>query len=250
MPTNNLATFVKNGRLTTEIVKKLVIFAQTHPRLETIEDQAQHLISQAGGTPAFSKVPGYHWATCISVNDVIVHGIPRGTIRPGDLVTIDTGMSYHDTTTDMATTFRLGDPELFTDPFLAVGLKTLKKTLDQVRSGAKIRALSKAMQTTIEKAGYNVTRNLTGHGLGKTMHEEPPIPCFTSDDPALAYTLKQNQVLAIEVMYMKGDWALKIDRDGWTMRTQDGSDAAVFEVDIAVTQHGCRLLAGYPLEPD
>jgi methionyl aminopeptidase len=243
-------SFIENGQKITQILKELVNFATTHHQLEDIESLANELISQAGGEPAFKRVPGYHHATCISVNSTIVHGIPKGTIKKGDLVTIDSGMVYQGTTTDTATTFKLGDPTLFSDPFLALGIKTLKKTVNHVKAGIKVKDLSHIMQSNIESKGYNVTRNLTGHGLGATMHEEPPIPCFISKDPGLSYRLKEGQVLAIEVMYMKGDWPLTLSPDGWSLSTADNSESAVFEVDVLVEKSGAKILAGFPLEPE
>lgn len=234
--------FRENGRRIAKIRDHLAHFAQTHRDLAQIEAEANRLILKAGGEPAFKKVPGYYWATCISVNDAIVHGIPKGKVSEGDLITIDTGMFYQGTTTDTAVSLVIGKPSPFQTHFLHVGRQTLKKTLACARVGTQIRDLSHTMQRGIEKAGFNVTRNLTGHGVGATMHEAPPIPCFTSRDPALSTRLREGMVLAVEIMYMAGNWPLVTDADGWTMRTADGSLAAVFEEDVIITAEGPEII--------
>lgn len=219
-----------------------VEFAQTHFNLADIDHYVDQLIKQAGGEPAFKKVPGYKWATCISVNDVLVHGIPTGHLKPGDMVNIDTGMYYQGTTSDCSTTFIVGQATPEQEHFLNVGKKTLKKAIEQARPGNRIRDISGTIQKHIEAAGYNVTRNLTGHGIGKTMHQDPPIPCFVSNDPALSFKLTVGMTIAVEVMYMAGDWPLILGKDGWTLKTRDGSDAAVFEEDVLITPSGPEIL--------
>ena len=246
-----LQVYRRNGIKIAKIRDTLAEFAQTHHRMEDIEAHAVALIKQAGGESAFMRVPGYKWATCISVNDAIVHGIPQGTIKPGDIVTIDTGMYLQGTTTDTATTIVIGQPSLSQTHFLKAGRKALEKAILQVKTGAKIKHLSRAMQRVIEAAGYTVSRTLTGHGLGATIHEEPSIPCFTSPDPRQQTTLQTGMVLAIEVMYMKGSWQLRTAADGWTIYTQDGSAAAVFEEDVIVTPQGPEVITRRSLlEPD
>lgn len=232
-----LRAFRDNGAKISEILQLLAAHAQKTDSIEEIELQAQKLIAKAGGSPAFMRVPGYRWATCVSINDAIVHGIPEGKLKEGDVITIDTGMFYKGTTTDTATSFVVGTATRSQQHFLDVGRKSLDNAISQVRAGNKIRQISAAMQQVVEKAGFSVSRNLTGHGLGKTMHEEPAIPCFSSNDKHQDIRLQAGQVLAVEIMYMKGDWPLMTDADGWTMRTSDSSLSAVFEHDVIVT-HG------------
>lgn len=237
-----LETYRENGRKTAAIKAKAVEFAQSHFNLADIDNYVENLIIKAGGEPGFKKVPGYNWSTCISVNDVFVHGIPRGKIKPGDIVNIDTGMYYHGTTSDTSTTFVVGQPTPAQTHFLNVGKKTLAKAIKQAKAGNRIRDISHTIQKNIEAAGYNVTRNLTGHGVGKTMHEPPAIPCFISRDPNLSIKIEVGMVLAIEVMYMKGDWPLVLANDGWSLSTKDGSDSAIFEEDIFITSSGPEVL--------
>lgn len=231
-----------NGRKIAAVKAKAIAFAQTHFNLADIDNYIENLIKESGGEPAFQLVPGYKWATCISVNAGFVHGIPKGQLKLGDLVTIDTGMYYQGTTTDTAISFIVGDPTPDQAHFLEVGQRTLIKTITKARAGNRIKDLAETIQKNIESHGYNVTRNLTGHGVGKTMHEEPAIPCFVSSDPALRTRIEIGMVLAIEIMYMKGDWPLIQAKDGWTLSTRDGSDSAVFEENVLITPKGPEIL--------
>jgi methionyl aminopeptidase len=237
-----LDTFRVNGKKIAKIREELVSFSQTHPKKEDIEAHACDLIKTTGGEPAFKKVPGYHWATCINVNSQIVHAIPKGYLNSGDLVTIDTGMYYQGTTSDCATSFIIGEPTIEQQHFLDVGKRTLEKAIAVAQPGNRIRDISETIQKNIEKAGYNVVRTLTGHGIGKTMHESPMIPCFVSNDPEIRTVIKPGMVLAIEVMYMVGDWPLIEAKDGWSLSTADGSLSAVFEDDIIVTPQGPEII--------
>lgn len=234
--------FKEGGRLIAQIRQQLAEYAQTHFDLSAIDAEAERLILEAGGQPAFPKVPGYKWTTCISVNSGFVHGIPKGTLKPGDLVTIDVGMVYKGYTTDTATSFVIGESSPEQEKFLQVGREALKKAIAAAKVGNTVADISRALQTTTEAAGYSVTRNLTGHGLGRTMHEEPAIPCFISDDPILKTPIKEGMVLAIESMYMQGGWELIQATDGWTLSTADGSLSAVFEEDIYVGYDGPEIL--------
>ncbi len=237
-----LDTFRENGRRIGSIRQQLVKFSQKHHQMEEIDNLAQQLIKQAGGEPAFQKVNGYHWATCITVNDGMVHGIPKGTFKLGDIVTIDTGMFYQGTTTDCSSTFVIGTPTPDQAHFLNVGKQALKKAIKQAKPKNQVKDISKTMQHGVEAAGYNVVRTLTGHGLGATMHENPQIPCFISSDPGLRTRLTPGMVLAIEVMYMQGHWPLKLDKDGWTLKTADGSLSAMFEEDVIITPNGPEII--------
>lgn len=248
---NNLDIFRKNGRKIGKIRDQIAEFAQANWNMSDIDSHASELISKAGGEPAFKRVPGYDWATCISVNDAIVHGIPKGKLKKGDIVTLDTGMYFKGTTTDTATTIVIGKPTSDQEKFLKTGRKALKKAISNALIGSQIKILSQSMQQVVEKAGYTVSRTLTGHGLGETMHEEPPIPCFISSDPVLKTKLKIGMVLAVEIMYMKGTWQLKTAPDGWTLSTQDGLDSAVFEEDVIITEKGPEVITNTSLlEPE
>jgi methionyl aminopeptidase len=241
-----LSTFEENGRRIATIRDELVRYAQTHTTKEAIEAKACELIKAAGGEPAFMKVPGYRWATCVNVNEEIVHSIPKGRFHQGDLVTIDLGMFWKGTTSDTATTFVVGDPTPVQEHFMNAGKRALRKAISAAKAGNQVKDISHAIQKSIEAAGYTVIRTLTGHGLGKTMHEEPSIPCYVSNDRSLGTKLIHGMVLALEVMYTAGDWRLKTGRDGWTLATADQSLSAVYEEDVIIYKDHTKVITQSP----
>ena len=237
-----LNIFRENGAKIAVIRQQLVEMAKNFAQPEQLDKEAERLIKAAGGEPGFKRVKGYHWSTCIGTNDGFVHCIPVGKIKDGDLVTIDTGMYYHGTTTDVATTFVVGQSNAKLDQFIAVGKKSLRKAIKQTVPGNKIKDITKVLQKIVERTGYSVTRNLCGHGLGETMHESPQIPMYISNDPDLKVDIVPGMVLAVESMYMEGDWRLVTDEDGWSLRTADGLLSGMFEEDVLVTEGGNEVI--------
>lgn len=215
------------------------ILALALPGVKTIDldREAEKLILQAGGKPSFKMVKGYKWATCICVNDCIVHGIPNAyKLKNGDTVTVDIGMYYRGYHTDTAATVVVG-AEGQVNRFLAVGKQALEKAIQQALPRNRIGHISQAMQQIVERAGYNVARTLVGHGIGKKLHEKPQIPCFLDGEIKATLPLKQGMTLAIEVIYMEGNAEIEQDaKDHWTIRTKDGSRSAMFEHTVLVTE--------------
>jgi methionyl aminopeptidase len=220
---------IRGGKLLASIKKELVDFAQTAETLEEIDNKANSLIDKSGGKPSFKMVPGYDWSTCINLNSGVVHGIPKGRLETGDLVTIDVGLYYQGYHTDTATSFVVGDSSKEKDKFLEVGRKILASAIGQAKSGKKVKNISRVIEEGIVESGYNVIRELTGHGVGEQLHQQPAIPCFVSKMPDMEVTLRSGMAVAIEVMYVMGDWPLKKNEDGWTLETRDGLLGAVFE---------------------
>lgn len=196
------------------------------------------LIAKAGGEASFKMVPGYKWATCVNINDVVVHGIPDGyKIKIEDKVGIDVGMYYKGFHTD--TSITVGGPE----KFLEVGRLGLKRAIAQARIGRRVADISAAMQKTVEEAGYNVVRALTGHGVGRELHEEPAIPCFVIDKYERSPKLTAGMVIAIEIMYNAGSSEVVYKNDdGWTIVTADGKISGLFEETVAIASHGPIVL--------
>lgn len=212
----------------------LIEAAKVGVSLQEIENLANSLIAKTGGEAAFKKVPGYHWATCLNLNDIIVHGIPNKTVlKDGDLLSIDVGLYYKGYYTDTTACLIVGKSSKEQRKFLEVGLQALNAGIRAAKAGHKVSDISRAIQTIIEKNGYSVVRELTGHGVGKSLHEDPYIPNFveTHHDPVLV----EGQTLAIEPMYTNGLGKMRIEKDGWTIRTVDGSLAGQVEHTIAIT---------------
>lgn len=214
-----------------------------------LDQLADNLISKEGGKPSFKLVSGYNNATCICVNEVVVHGIPTGKdkFKEGDIVGIDVGMIYKGWHTDTATTVRVEELESRRagekERFLETGRRALKLAIDQVKIGKRVADISEIIQKTVEKEGYSAVRALTGHGVGKELHEEPAIPCFKIGEYEYSPKLTEGMVLAIEVMYNAGTAEVVYkDSDGWTIITADGKISGLFEETVAITKNGPQVL--------
>lgn len=210
---------------------------------DEIEKLATKLILEAGGKPSFKMVPGYFWTTCVNVNDGVVHGIPKKEIvfKNNDCVSVDLGMFYKGFHTDTSFSSLIGESDELRR-FLQVGEEALAKAINQVIAGNRVYDISLAIQETIEKAGLKPIRSLVGHGIGKNLHEEPEIPCFTPVVKNKTAKILPGMALAIEVMYTEGKGDIEISRDGWTIRTHDGKISALFEETIAVTAEETKIL--------
>jgi len=202
---------------------------------------AERVIREAGGVPAFLHYRGYPATLCISVNDVIVHGIPGETpLREGDIVGIDCGVLYKGYYGDAARTFAVGEVGEAARRLLRVTEEALRLGVEQVRPGGRLQDIGWAVQHHAESHGYSVVREFTGHGIGTSLHEDPQVPNFGV--PGKGPKLKPGMVLAIEPMVNAGKCGVKMDADGWTARTEDGSLSAHFEFSVAVTVSGARIL--------
>jgi len=179
----------EGGRKLSAVLRQLVEMAKPGVTLADVEKRAQDLIKKTGGVPGFARVAGYKWATCINVNDGIVHGIPDETeIKEGDVVSVDIGLFYKGLNTDTCRTVYAQSlsqkPKAKSQKhedinlFLKTGKQALEEAIKQAKVGNRVGHISRAIQKRIEGAGYSSVRNLTGHGVGKKLHEPPQIPCF------------------------------------------------------------------------
>ena len=234
----------EGGEKLARIKKRLIEEVREGVSADDIETLATRLILKEGCKPSFKMVPNYNWSTCINVNQGVVHGIPKKEIvfKEGDIVSVDVGVFYKGFHTDTSFTLGIGlDAEK--QKFLEAGKKALNKAVEKVRIGNRIYDISQAIESVIEKAGYTPIRALVGHGVGRDLHEEPQIPCFTdpkqlADSPRLV----EGIVLAVEVMYSEGSAEVGIEKDGWTISSLDGTITALFEDTIAVTKKGSLVL--------
>ena len=202
---------------------------------------AERVIRDAGGVPAFLNYRGYPATLCISVNDVIVHGIPGEVpLQEGDIVGIDCGVFYKGYCGDAARTFAVGTIDAEAQRLLRVTEESLHLGVAQVKPGGRLADIGWAVQRHAESHGYSVVREFTGHGVGTSLHEDPQVPNFGV--PGKGPKLKPGMVLAIEPMVNAGASGIKMDADGWTARTEDGSLSAHFEFSVAVTASGARVL--------
>ena len=216
------------------------------PGITSLElDQiATKLIKEAGAQPSFSMVRGYHHATCININDEVVHSIPTNRkIKSGDVVSLDVGLCFDGWHSDTSITVAVGTSTSSINNFLTIGKRSVKKAIEVCIAGNRVWDLSHAMQTTVENAGYGVVTALTGHGIGRYLHEEPAVPCFEVQDYKHSPLLRVGMVLAIEIMYAQGSGEVVYKNDdGWTICTRDGKIAGLFEETVAITKDGPLIL--------
>ena len=209
-------------------------------KLAELDSLTESLIKKQGGEPSFKMVKGYHWATCINLNQGVVHGIPDSTrIKAGDLVSLDLGMFYQGFHTDMARTVQVRTENLELETqnlkFLEAGEKALKAAIKEAKPGNRVGNISKAMEKIIREFGFRPVETLTGHGVGRQLHEQPPIPCFLKGKVNKTPCLIKGMTLAIEVIYVQGSPDLIMKTDNWTIETADGSLSGLIEDTIAVT---------------
>jgi methionyl aminopeptidase len=206
-----------------------------------LDRTAERMIRQAGGVPAFLHYRGYPATLCISVNDVIVHGIPGARkLEEGDIVGIDCGVLYKGYYGDAARTFAVGEVGEEAKRLLRVTEEALHLAVAQVRPGGRLSDIGNAVQRHAERNGYSVVREFSGHGVGASLHEDPQVPNF--GPPGKGPKLRPGLVLAIEPMVNAGTSEVRMDADGWTARTADGKLSAHFEYSVAVTDSGARIL--------
>lgn len=229
-------------------MRVLMEYAKEGVNLLDIEKKANELIDETGGEAGFKKVADYKWATCLNVNKSIVHGIPQDYIlQNADVFSLDIGLFYKGFNTDMCNTKTIGNKkDKKIKKFLKTGKEALKKAVETATPGKYIGHISQKIQNIIEGAGYNCARNLTGHGIGRELHEDPNIPCILKDKIKSTPKLRKGMALAIEVIYTIGKPQLTLAKDGWTIEAVDGKITSVFEETIALTNSGVRILTPLP----
>jgi methionyl aminopeptidase len=211
-----------------------------------LDKLAEEFIRDNGGVPGFLNYNGFPNSLCISVNDVVVHGIPSGYIlKDGDIVSIDCGAilkGYHG---DSSYTFEVGevDPEVKT--LLVCTKESLFKGIEQAVVGNTIGDIGHAIQYHAEAHGYSVVRELVGHGVGKNLHEEPDVPNYGKKGKGRK--LLERMVIAIEPMINMGQRYIYQERDHWTIRTRDGKPSAHFEHTVAIRQDKADILSDFSL---
>lgn len=202
---------------------------------------AESIITKTGAKPSFKGFHGYPAATCISINDEVVHGIPSDRIiEEGDIVGIDVGVYLEGFHTDTAITVAVGEIDERTKKLINVTKQSLLNGLAKIKAGAYLGDAQEKIQKTIESAGFGVIRDLTGHGVGRELQEAPSIPNYGQKGKGLL--LQEGMTLAIEPMASMEDWHVDSLSDGWTVVTADGKPSAHFEHTIVVTKNGFEIL--------
>ncbi|MBF0541519.1 MAG: type I methionyl aminopeptidase [Nitrospirae bacterium] len=229
-------------KIVAEILNEIERFIIPGVTTEDIEKLAEKSIYDKKALPAFKGYRGYPSCLCISINNVVVHGIPskNQVLKEGDIASIDIGVKLDGFYGDAAKTFPVGKVNETAMRLLNVTKESLYEGIRQAKSGNRVSDISYAVQRYAEDRGYSVVKAFVGHGIGRDLHEDPQIPNFGR--PNKGARLKSGMVLAIEPMINEGGFQVKILEDGWTAVTADNSLSAHFEHTIAVTDNNPKIL--------
>lgn len=224
-----------------ELLKEMEKIIEPGITTKELDIFAENFIRKKKAIPAFKGYRDYPATICASINDVIVHGIPDKTkLKKGDIIGIDVGVLLDGYYGDCAATFPVGEINERNKQLLKITKEALYKGIEKAKLNNRIGDISFAIQSYVEKQGFNVIREFVGHGIGKNLHEEPKIPNF--GEPGKGPKIVDGMVLAIEPMVCTGNFEVEIMSDGWTARTKDRSYSAHFEHTIAITSAGTIVL--------
>jgi methionyl aminopeptidase len=238
---HELDAMAKAGRVVADTLAVLADVIRPGVTTKELDEAAEDYIRSQGGVPAFKGYHGFPASICTSPNSMVVHGIPGAYgLKDGDLISIDVGVTLGGFVADSAFTFGVGEIDEDAQRLLDACQAALEAGIDEARPGNRIGDISSAVQRTTEAAGFSVVRSLVGHGIGRSMHEEPQIPNF--GEPGHGPLLAPGMTLAIEPMINAGRAGVVVAEDRWSISTEDGSLSAHFEHTVAVTEDGPRIL--------
>lgn len=246
--------YLQACEISVAILKKLYDAIEIGQTPLDIDNLAFQLCQEYDVKPAFYGVEGYtsnyEHATCVQVNDEVVHAIPtnKRKFREGDLISVDFGINYEGFYTDHCFTVGLGQVTSEDQQLLMAGRDNVLNAIKIAKAGVNIGDLGYEMYRTIKSAGFEVAKQYVGHGIGKHLHESPEIPAFgvRGDGPIL----QKGMIICVESQVLAGKDSLKEDRDGWTIRTRDGKNSVMFEYIVEIDHHKAKILtptADWPL---
>ena len=231
------------GRIVHETREYLIPFIKEGITTKELDTLAENFIRSKGATPSFKGLNDFPCATCISINQEVVHGIPgKRKLRNGDIVSIDIGACYHGYHGDSAWTFAVGEVSEAKKALMEHTKESLFKGLQQIKPGNRIGDISHAIEEHAKKYNLGVVRELVGHGVGTSVHEEPDVPNY--GEAGRGPILKEGMCLAVEPMLTLGRRDICILDDDWTIETVDNSPAAHYEHTVVVTKDGYEILTG------
>lgn len=242
----DIALMRESGRIVAEVLAVVGGHVRTGVTTLELDTLAEEYIRSQGGIPAFKgygpdRRNPFPATLCVSIDDVVVHGIPDGRrLEEGEIVSVDVGVKKGGWYGDAARTFPVGRISEEKARLLKVTEEALLAGIAQARAGNRLHDVSAAVQKLVEAAGYSVVRDLVGHGIGKQLHEEPAVPNFGVGGTGVV--LREGMTLAIEPMVNMGTFVVRLDEDGWTVRTADGRPSAHFEHTVAITQGEAEIL--------
>lgn len=241
-----IATMREGGHHLAAIMEELGEMVKPGENTHAIDERARTLIFNLGAIPIFEgygpESNPYPAVVCVSLNNEIVHGIPRRDriIQEGDIVKLDIGMRYKGMVTDMARTFSAGKISEEAYKLLKTTRESLDHGLRTLKAGVRLNEYSAAVDSYVRSRGFSVVRELVGHGVGRELHEDPQIPNFKFNGRGVM--LKEGMTLALEPMVNEGTHYIKLMKDGWTYVTKDGKLSAHFEDTVVIRKGGCEIL--------
>src|SRR6185312_7973417 len=238
---DELERMARAGRIVADTIALIGEHARPGVTTAELDELADEYIAGQGGYPTFKGYRGYPAATCLSPNSMIVHGIPGPyELTDGDVLSVDVGVTLDGFVADSAYTFAIGEISADAERLLEVGQAALAAAIEQCLVGHRLSDISHAVQQVTEAAGFSVVRTLVGHGVGRSMHEEPQIPNY--GEPGRGPLLAEGMTFAIEPMITAGGPEVVLHDDEWSISSADGSLAAHFEHTVAITADGPRIL--------
>ena len=231
-----------SNRIVAEVLSRLREKVKPGIKTKDLDKFAEEIAEKRGAKPAFKGYHGYLHSLCISINEVVVHGMPSERLLvEGDIVGLDFGVYYQGFFGDATITLPVGKVTQKALRLMQVTEQSLYAGIEQAKEGNRLGDISAAVQSVVEDAGYSVVRDFVGHGIGKNLHEEPQIPNFGQKGRGIE--LKRGMILAIEPMVNEGKYKVQVLPDGWTVVTKDGSLSAHFEHSVAITDNGPDILS-------
>jgi methionyl aminopeptidase len=233
------------GKILGDVLKLIRQKIQVGISAKELDDYAEKCILARNAIPAFKNFNGYPNSICVSINEEIVHGIPTSgkKIKEGDIVGIDCGVKYEGYNSDAAFTIGVGKISPLAKRIIETTKKSLNKAIVAIKPGIELKKIQKIIQKTIEDEGFAVIRSLSGHGIGKNLHEAPTIFNYVDNGPKVI--LKQGMTICIEPMSAVGTYEIKTENDNWTIKTLDNSISAHFEHTILITDKAAKILTPY-----
>ncbi len=231
----------QSGRILAHVFRELMEIVRAGVKTGELDKRAFSLIKKAGAEPAFLNFRGYPKSICTSVNEQVVHGIPgEYKLNDGDLLSIDIGVLFDSYYSDMTVTVGVGKQSRENLKLIRVTREALNLGIKEMVCGKRLYDISARIQEYVEKNGFSVVRDLVGHGIGRSLHEDPQIPNF--GESSTGPLLEEGMVFALEPMVNRGNYKVKTLNDNWTVVTADGKTSCHFEHTVAITDGGPEIL--------
>jgi len=242
--TEEIKIMAEGGKILAGIMKELEGMVRPGIATKDLDKAAEGLVLSSGGKCSFKNYHGYPACLCASINEEIVHAVPSDRVlKDGDILSLDLGLIWKGYHTDMAITLPVGKISHEAKKLLEAAKKALEIGIKEAKIGSTFGDISFAIQKYVESQGFNVVRELCGHGIGKNLHEDPEILNYGKE--GTGSELAEGMVFCLEPMVTAGDWHIKKSKDGFGYQTKDGFLSAHFEHTIAVAPTGCQVLTDF-----